>query len=74
MSNRTAQLSIRLHPPTRAAFGEAVEKCGMDPSAGARLVVELLVKRLERGGDFLDAVQEMRVAWQMQERANDVAR
>ena len=60
---RTAQLSVRLHERDKRAFSEATERCGMDPSVAGRLLVELVVQRLERGGDFIDALHELKTAW-----------
>lgn len=60
---RTAQFSVRLHERDKQRFSEATESCGMDPSVAVRQIVELAVQRLDEGGDFLDALHELKKAW-----------
>ena len=64
-SARKAQLSIRLHESQKERFVEATESCGMDPSVAARQLVELVVQRVEAGGDFIDALYELKKAWEV---------
>ena len=62
---RTAQLSIRLHELQKKKFVDATELCGIDPSVAARQLLELAIQRVEAGGDFLDALYELKNAWQV---------
>lgn len=66
---RTAQLSVRLYERDKAAFAAATERCGMDPSVAGRLLVELVVQRMAQGGDFIDALHELKSAWQVPNEA-----
>lgn len=71
---RTAQLSVRLYERDKAAFAAATERCGMDPSVAGRMLVELVVQRMAEGGDFIDALHELKRAWGVpREPANDPA-
>lgn len=60
---RTAQFSVRLHERDKTLFTQGTERCGMDPSVAVRQIVELAVQRLEKGGDFIDALHELKRAW-----------
>lgn len=61
--NRRVQFSLRLRPEDKDAFAAATEKCGIDPSVAARQILELVVQRVAFGGDFLDALHELKSAW-----------
>ena len=41
---------------------EAAERSGMDPSFAARQLLELVLERVEAGGDMMDALYEVRQA------------
>lgn len=60
---RRTQFSFRLGAREKRRFSDAAEQCGMDPSSAARALVELVVQRLDAGGDFLDAIHELKSAW-----------
>jgi hypothetical protein len=60
---RTAQLSVRLYERDKAAFAVAAERCGMDASVAGRVLVEMVVQRLAQGGDFIDALHELKRTW-----------
>ena len=60
---RRVQFSVRLRPEDKEAFAAATEKCGIDPSVAARQILELVVQRIALGGDFLDALHELKTAW-----------
>lgn len=59
---KRVQMSIRLQPEQKERFAEAAESCGMDPSVAARQLLELVIERVEHGGDMLDALYEIRKA------------
>lgn len=61
---RNAHLSIRLNERDKATFVAAAERCKMDPSVGARQLIELVTQRLENGGgDLLDVLYELKNTW-----------
>jgi hypothetical protein len=67
---RRVQFSVRVSEHDKNVFSEQVERCGMDPSVAVRTLVELAVQRLERGGDFIDALHELKQAWSVPRSAN----
>lgn len=60
---RRVQFGMRLRPHDKEVFSAAAERCGIDPSGAARQIIELVVQRLEAGGDLLDALHELKTAW-----------
>jgi hypothetical protein len=66
---RRVQFSIRLRPEDKAAFSEAAERCGIDPSVAARQLIELVVQRLQSGGDLFDAIHELKSTWRVPRRS-----
>lgn len=67
---RRLQFSVRVSERDKNVFSAHVERCGMDPSVAVRTLVELAVQRLERGGDFIDALHELKKAWGVPNAAN----
>ena len=65
VESRRVQFSVRLKPSDKEAFNAAAERCGLDPSAAARALLELVVQRVESGGDMLDALHEIKTAWRV---------
>lgn len=59
------QLSVRLRERDKASFCEAAERCGFEPSVAVRAILELVIQRLAVGGDFIDALHELKTAWQV---------
>jgi hypothetical protein len=70
---RRVQFSIRLKPEDKETFAEATERCGIDPSVAARQILELVVQRIEAGGDYLDAIHELKTVWRVP-RQDDLER
>jgi hypothetical protein len=58
---------VRLHETDKQRFGDAAESVGMDASVVARRLIELMLRRLDQGGDLLDAIQEAKNAWQQRQ-------
>lgn len=67
-ANRVA-LTVRLDADDKAFFSEEAERCGLEPSVAARQILELYVRRMRAGGDFVDALFELKSAWQSSDRA-----
>ncbi len=61
--NRRVQFSIRLSRRDKERFSAAAESCGLDPSAAARQLIELVVQRVDAGGDLIDALHELKSVW-----------
>lgn len=61
--SRRVQFSLRLRESDKLAFSTAAERCGMDPSVAARTLLELVVQRIDAGGDMIDALHELKTAW-----------
>lgn len=59
-SANRVQLSIRMNMEDRDLLADEAAKSGLDVSAAARMVLELTLQRIRTGGDFLDAVHEMK--------------
>jgi ABC-type sugar transport system substrate-binding protein len=57
------QITVRLKPEDKDYFSTATQRVGMDPSVAARQILELVVERMRRGGDFIDALHELKVRW-----------
>ncbi|MBI3439796.1 MAG: hypothetical protein HY054_14310 [Proteobacteria bacterium] len=66
---RRVQFSMRLRPQDKDTFSAAAEQCGIDPSVAARQLIELVVQRIELGGDLLDAIHELKTAWGVPRRS-----
>ncbi|MCI4643315.1 MAG: hypothetical protein MRY64_00855 [Hyphomonadaceae bacterium] len=65
-SAKSVQLAIRLREEQKTKFREAAERSGMDPSFAARQLLELVLERVETGGDMMDALYEIRQALRQQ--------
>ena len=63
---------MRLHENQKKLFAEATERCGIDASVAARQLLELLIQRLESGGDYIDALYELKKTWQSQTPGSDI--
>lgn len=63
------QFSFRLGARTKERFSRAAEQAGVDPSAAARQLIELVVQRLEVGGDLIDALHELKTRWEVPKRS-----
>lgn len=57
------QLSVRLDRPDKEFFGEQTERCGLEPSVAARQIIELMCQRMRAGADYIEALVELRNAW-----------
>lgn len=66
-TERKVQFSIRMEPEQKKRFSDAAASSGMDPSFAARQLLEMVVERVDQGGDMLDALYEIRQA--LRERA-----
>jgi hypothetical protein len=60
---RRVPFSLRISAQAKAQFSAATERCGIDPSTAARQLLELVVQRLDAGGDFIDALHELKEVW-----------
>ena len=68
------QFSFRLGAREKERFSRAAEQCGVDPSAAARQLIELVVQRLDAGGDLIDAMHELKTTWGVPRRSELEAR
>ena len=62
-------LTVRLDPESKKLFSEEAEKCGLEPGVAARQILELYVQRLRDGDDWIDALHELKSAWNVPKRA-----
>ncbi len=67
-SGRVA-LTLRLDPEDKAFFAEQAERCGLEPSVAIRQIIELYCQRMREGGDFIDALHELKSAWKDERKA-----
>ncbi|MGA1341832.1 MAG: hypothetical protein ACO33A_02115 [Hyphomonas sp.] len=68
-SNNRVPLTVRLDPDDKDFFAQHAERCGIEPSVAARQILELYVQRLRDGGDWIDALHELKSAWNVPRRA-----
>lgn len=62
-------ITVRLAPDDKDFFTEHAERCGIEPGVAARQILELYVQRLREGGDWIDALHELKSAWNVPRRA-----
>ena len=62
-------LTLRLDPEDKEFFAEQAERCGLEPSVAIRQIIELYCQRMRDGGDFIDALHELKSAWKDQRKA-----
>ena len=65
------QITIRLRPDDKVFFAEETEDCGLEPSVAARQILELVIQRMRAGGDFLDALHELKSVWRVPRRVRE---
>ena len=63
-SNRV-QMTIRLKPSDKALLVASTEQCGMEAGVAVRQVLELLIQRIRVGGDYMDALHELKSIWRV---------
>ena len=68
------QLSVRLDAADKDFFQTATEECGLEASVAARQLLELVVQRMRAGGDYLDALHELKTLWRVPNRAREPGR
>lgn len=71
------QLSVRLDREDKVFFQERCEASGIEASVAARQLIELMVQRMHAGGDYIDALFELRCAWaagKLKKRSNGAAK
>ena len=57
------QMTIRLKESDKAFFQAGAEMCGLEAGVAVRQIVELVVQRMRAGGDYIDALHELRRTW-----------
>lgn len=62
------QLSVRLKSEDKDFFAAEAEACGLEPSIAARQIIELVIRRMREGGDFVDALHLLKTAMKQQAR------
>ena len=67
------QITIRLRPEDKDFFAEETEHCGLEPSVAARQILELVIQRMRAGGDFVDALHELKNTWRVPRRRHNEA-
>lgn len=50
-------ITVRLTEEDKALFAMRAEECGLEPGTAARQLVELVIQRMKREGDYVDALQ-----------------
>ena len=50
-------ITVRLTEEDKALFARGAEECGLEPGTAARQLVELVIQRMKREGDYVDALQ-----------------
>jgi hypothetical protein len=60
------QITIRR---AKERFSRAAEQAGVDPSAAARQLIELVVQRIDSGGDLMDALHELKTTWDVPKKS-----
>lgn len=61
--NKSVHLSVRVDPAHKALLQARAEESGLELSDAVRQLLNLAHARLARGGDWLDALQELKSAW-----------
>lgn len=56
-------LTVRMRPDLKEVFAQAAENSGLEPGTAARQLLELVAGRLKDDGDFLQALLEVKAAW-----------
>ncbi len=56
-------MTVRLKPEDKILLVEKAEECGLDAGVAMRSVLELMVKRMRSGADFVDALHELKNTW-----------
>lgn len=64
-----AALTLRLDQEDKVFFSEQAEQCGLEPSVAIRQIIELYCQRMRAGGDFIDALHELKSAWKDEQKA-----
>lgn len=59
------QMTIRLNAEDKAFFAAGAEACGIEGGVAVRQVLELVIQRMRVGGDFLDALHELKTVWRV---------
>lgn len=68
------QMTIRLKESDKDFLAAGAEQCGIEAGVAARQILELVVQRMRAGGDYIDALHELKSIWSVpREPANDVA-
>ncbi|MGD9981117.1 MAG: hypothetical protein AB7H66_08570 [Hyphomonadaceae bacterium] len=50
-------VTVRLTEEDKVIFSKAAEECGLEPGTAARQLIELVIQRMKRQGDYVDALQ-----------------
>lgn len=65
------QMTIRLNREDKAFFAERAAECGLEAGVAVRQLVELFTQRMRRGGDYIDAMHELKSIWHVPTRSTD---
>jgi hypothetical protein len=68
------QMTVRLRIADKQFFAAGTAACGIEASIAARQILELVILRMRAGGDFLDAVHELKSAWGVPTRDDQIQR
>ena len=63
------QLTVRLNASDKDYFADQASRCGLEPGVAARQILELYVQRMRNGGDFIDALHDLKCAMRGREQA-----
>lgn len=59
------QMTVRLRTADKEFFAANTELCGIEASVAARQILELVIQRMRAGGDFVDALHELKTTWRV---------
>lgn len=68
MGQERVHLSVRVAPKHKALLQTRAEESGMELSIAVRQLLELAYERLQRGGDWIDALHELKTAWRQNDK------
>ncbi len=57
MSENRVPVTVRLSPEDKEFFRRATEDAGVEPGTAARQIIELVIRRMRAGADYIDTLQ-----------------
>lgn len=63
------QMTIRLKQADKDTLAASAELCGLEAGVAVRQILELVAQRMRAGGDYLDALHELKQTWRVPRQA-----